>query len=136
MYDEEFNKPLDWKHLGNLFYYNNLNKKLDHEVGSFLEKNTPFPKAYSNDLRHQYTSALYARNLGENIAKILGDWNEYTNLGMSGREDTNLDQFNNRIGREYGLKYPNMPKEELLHTLLNDADRNYSLYKFAQQQKK
>lgn len=35
MYDNEFNKPLDFKHLNNIGYYNNLNKDLEFQVGNF-----------------------------------------------------------------------------------------------------
>lgn len=35
MYDNEFNKPLDFKHLNNIDYYNNLNKDLEFQVGNF-----------------------------------------------------------------------------------------------------
>ncbi len=138
MYDKEFNKPLnvnsikDIGNLGNLFYYNNLNRQLEQEVGDFLRANTNTPHLYSNDLRHQYVSALYARNLGENWARGLGELNELTNLSGSGREDTNVDKFNNNIGIQYGLNNPTMPKEELLNTLLNDHEKNRSLYKFTQ----
>lgn len=83
--DKEFDRPLNVQIKGvetgipdlkNYFYYSNLNDKFEHEVGDFLKKNTNAPKLYSNDLRHQYVSALYARNLGENKAKWLGDLNE------------------------------------------------------------
>lgn len=118
MYDNEFNKPLDFKHLNNIDYYNNLNKDLEFQVGNFLRANTVNPKLYSNDIRHQYASALYARNLGADTAKRLGDLNELINFSGSGREDTQIDKINNSIGRNYGLKYPNLPKEQLLYKLL------------------
>lgn len=124
MIDSEFNKPLDWQHLGNLGYYNNLNKTLEQEVGDFLRANTNAPKVYSNALRHQYTSALYARNLGDDIARKLGQLNELTNMSGSGRADTQIDTINNEIGRKYGATYPDISKEELLFKLLTDYDKN------------
>jgi hypothetical protein len=134
MYDAEFNKPLqvssikDLPNLLNYKYYIDLNNKLDREVGDFLRAEAPNPKFYSNDLRHQYVSALYARNLGEDTARRLGDLNELTNLSGSGTEDTKIDQINNEIGRQYGLKYPTMPRGELLYKLLSDhhANREYA----------
>lgn len=120
MIDNDFNKPI-W----NLPYYAySLNNKLEHEVGDFLRENTNSPKLYSNDLRHQYTSALYTRNKGANIAKGLGDLNEFFDFNGSGREDTEIDKINNQIGREYGLKYPNLSRGELLYKLLTDWDNN------------
>ena len=129
MYDKEFDRPLDIKNLGNIFYYNKLNNTLEKEVGDFLRANTNSPKLYSNALRHQYVSALYARNLGDNIAKNLGQLNEFTNLSGSGREDTQIDKINNEIGRQYGLSNPTMPKNELLFKLLTDYDKNNELVK-------
>ena len=135
MYDKEFDRPLDlsnWENgkqfLGNLNYYRNLNHQLEKEVGDFLRANTVNPKLYSNDLRHQYTSALYARNLGDNWAKRLGDWNEVFNASGSGREDTLVDKYNNEVGRNYAKMYPDMPRQELLFKLLSDWDKNVENY--------
>lgn len=128
MYDEEFNKILD--NVGiidfakNLLYYRGLNDKLDKEVGDFLAERTNFPKQFSNDLRHQYISALYARNLGADWAKKLGDWNEFFNANQSGREDTEIDIINNEIGRQYGKNYLTTPREELLEKLMDDYYTN------------
>ena len=132
--DDGFDRPLNIyikghetgiPDLKNYFYYNNLNKKLDYEVGDFLEKHTNSPKLYSNDIRHQYVSALYARNLGEEKAKLLGDLNEQLNFGTGyGTYDTELDKLNNEIGRNYARQYPNISKEELLQILLNDWEKN------------
>ncbi len=71
-------------------------------------------------------SALYARNLGEEKAKWLGDINEILRFGRtgSGSEDSNLDQLNNEIGRKYARQYPNISKEELLQILLKDWEKN------------
>lgn len=128
MYDEEFNLPLDnvnpIQFVKNLNYYRKLNNKLEQEVGDFLHTNTNNPNLYSNDLRHQYVSALYARNLGDNWAKRLGDWNEIMDMSGSGREDTEIDKINNQIGRDYAKKYPNTSKNELLFKLLTDYQQN------------
>ncbi|MBQ2871687.1 hypothetical protein IJE86_08295, partial [bacterium] len=94
MYDSDFNRPLSVNnineigHLGNLFYYKKLNEKLEQDVGDFLRKNTVSPSLYSNDIRHQYVSALYTRNLGANWAALLGEINEIFDFNMSGRNDT------------------------------------------------
>lgn len=71
-------------------------------------------------------SALYARNLGYDTAKKLGNVNEYLHFGRtgSGNYDTELDQLNNEIGRKYAKKYPYKSKEELLKILLLDWQKN------------
>ncbi len=86
---------------------------------------TNSPKLYSNDIRHQYVSALYARNFGEEKAKWLGDINEQLHFGTGyGTYDTELDKLNNEIGRNYARQYPNISKEELLQILLKDWEKN------------
>lgn len=131
MIDKEFNRDLNMQ-IGKFnvpnpksyMYYKDLNKQLEQEVGDFLHKNTNAPQLYSNDLRHQYASALYARNLGAENAKTLGDlhekYNFYYNGNIDGAKDSQIDTLNNEIGRNYGLKYPNIPKEDLLYKLLTD----------------
>lgn len=133
--DKEFDRPLNLQiknfdtripNYKNYEYYNNLSDKLDHEVGDFLENNTNAPQIYSNDIRHQFVSAIFARNLGQEQAKWLGDLNEklhFSNTG-SGAYDTALDQLNNEIGRQYAQKYPNTTREQLLQILLRDWQKN------------
>ncbi len=133
--DKEFDRPLNIQikdfdtrvpNLSNYLYYNNLNLKLEQEVGNFLKSNTYSPQLYSNDIRHQYVSALYARNFGQEQAKWLGDLNEKLHFGNtgSGAYDTALDQLNNEIGRQYAKKYPSVTREQLLQILLNDWEKN------------
>lgn len=121
--DKEFNRPMNLK---NIFYYNNdVNKQLEQEVGDWLRANAyANPKVYSNDLRHQYASAIYARNLGDKITRMLGNLNEVFDAGASGRNDTEIDKYNNNLGIQYGLKYPNVSKQELLRTMFNDYNTN------------
>lgn len=133
--DKEFDRYLNYQikdfdtgipKLKNYSYYYDIKNKLEYEVGDFLRENTNSPKVYSNDLRPQYASAIFSRNLGQEQAKWLGDLNENFLLGRtgSGIEDTEIDQINNEIGRKYGLEYPNMPRHQLLKILLNDWDKN------------
>ena len=35
-----------------------------------------------------------------------------------------LDEINNKIGREYGKKYPNIKREKLIEMLFNDWEKN------------
>ena len=82
------------------------------------------PDLYANDLRHQYVSAIYARNMGEKRAKQLGDLREIINCSGSGTDDTKIDKINNEIGREYAKKYPTIPRAQLLRILFNDWEKN------------
>ena len=120
--DKQFNKPLF-----NLFYYERLNNDLEKDVGDFLRSKTQKPKDYSNDIRHQYTSAMYARNKGENITRKLGKLHEMLNISEgepNNDKDKAIDLFNNDIGIEYGNRYPNVDKQQLLNMLFRDYEIN------------
>lgn len=125
--DNRFNKSLL-----NIPYYNRLNAILDREVGDFLRSKVPNPKNYSNDLRHQYTSAMYARNKGGNTTRNLGRLNEWFNISELepyNREDKKIDLYNNDIGIQYANRYRNLSNKELLQKLFNDyyVNRNNRL---------
>lgn len=122
MRDSEFDRPFKF---GNYrYYYNTVNNKLDHEVGDALRARGLNKNLYANDLRHQYVSAVYARNLGDKKAKQLGDLNELANFYGSGKYDTELDKINNEIGRKYGLSNPDMPRNKLFELLLSEHGSN------------
>ncbi len=110
----------------NIIYYNYLSEDYNKELGDFLNKNTSNPYYYANDLRHQYVSALFARNLGEETAKFFGNLNEKANI-QSIPGDEEIDQINNEIGRNYAKKYPNMPREELLKLVLKEHSKNQQI---------
>ena len=117
----DFTKPL-W----NLGHYKGVNDQLEREVGDFLRANTNVPKLYSNDLRHQFASAVYTQNKGDLAAKLLGEANEFLDGFTPGNTpyDTETDRINNQIGREYGAKYADMPRGQLLYKLLTDYETN------------
>ena len=119
--DNDFEKPI-W----DINYYNNvLNPKIQQEVGDFLRSKTNAPQLYSNDIRHQYGSALMTRNKGAGLAKIIGDLNEgLAYFEGDTREDSAIDLINNEIGRKYGEQYPNISRGELLVKLLQDYPAN------------
>ncbi len=119
--DFGFNKSL-W----NLKHYYNLSNEYNKELGDFLHKNTSNLDYYGNDLRHQYVSAIFARNLGEKAAKILGSLNEARDL-RSIPGDTEIDQINNEIGRNYAKLYPTMPRQELLKLMLKEHSKNQQI---------
>lgn len=109
--------------------YYSASNIMEQDVGKFLTpKKGLYPLNFynnmSNDLRHQYASARFTQTDGKNIARRLGDLNEFVDFNQSGRIDTEQDQKANAIGRQYGLKYPNYTKEQLLNTLYNDYQKN------------
>lgn len=101
-------------------------KSMEQDVGNFLAQYKPMYKnkqnyeALSNNIRHQYASALMAQKYGEDIARRLGDANEFFDFAGSGRADTLRDQRANEIGRAYGLAHPNFSKAQLLQGLYNN----------------
>ena len=104
----------------NLPYYNKLSIEYDKEVGEFLRNNTNNPKEFSNDIRHQFVSAIFARNLGEDVAKRFGDINELKPADLLDPVDSKIDKINNEIGRQYAKQYPNMPRKQLLELMLKE----------------
>lgn len=114
------------KSLLNLNHYYKLSNEYDKEVGDFLHKNTSNPNYYGNDLRHQYVSAIFARNLGQKATKILGNLNEMRDI-RSQPGDSEIDQINNEIGRSYAKRYPDMPRQELLKLMLKEHSKNQQI---------
>ena len=105
-------------------HYRKLSQEYDKEVGEFLENNTNNPKNYSNDIRHQFVSAIFARNLGEKVTKIMGNLNEINPLDQLDPVDSKIDQINNEIGINYAKLYPNISREKLLKLMLRDYEKN------------
>lgn len=108
----------------NIRHYRKLSQEYEKEVGEFLRNNTSNPKNYSNDIRHQFVSAIFARNLGDKTAKILGNMNELQPADLLDPIDSRIDKINNEIGRNYAKQYPNMPREKLLKLMLKDYPKN------------
>ena len=104
-----------------LLNYYTTQKRFEQDVGDYLQSKTASPKLYSNDLRHQYASAITAQQLGQKPAEILGDLNEFFDFNASGRDDTAIDKYNNNTGRQYAIKYPDYTKEQFLDELFNNA---------------
>lgn len=95
---------------------------LEHEVGDFLNSVSNSPKLYSNDLRHQYAAAVFTQMRGEKITRFLGKLNEFG--GFSGRDDSEIDLYNNDVGIMYGTMYPNLDRPSLLKILYSDLYKN------------
>ena len=117
--DYGFNQPT-WK----IWHYDTLSKEYDKEVGDFLRNNTNNPKEFSNDIRHQFVSAIFARNLGEDVAKRFGDINELMPADLLDPVDSKIDKINNEIGRNYAKQYPDIPREQLLMLMLKEYPKN------------
>ena len=123
--DKEFDRDLNIGYfnllnkanINNYNYYKSLNDKFEVEVGNFLRKKTDNPKSYSNDIRHQYVSALYARNLGIEKAKWLGNFNEKASIGSgSGFNDTKIDKINELLFCCQGIgKFIENDKKQLIY---------------------
>lgn len=72
----------------------------------------------SNDLRHQYASAVLTRDKGPTVANVLGWLNEVgTREEDSQIEDSKRDERANAIGRDYALQHPQFTNEQLLNGL-------------------
>lgn len=100
-------------------------KFLEQEVGDYLRKVTNAPQVYSNDLRHQYAAAVFTQIRGEKLTRSLGKANEIYGF-LSGHDDRKIDLYNNDIGIEYGLKFPNASRADLLQILFQDYAKNKS----------
>jgi len=82
----------------------------------------------NNDIdafRHAYASGVFTQEFSEEIANILGQFNEIKgDLNDQPEDQRNMDLWNNKIGREYGKKATS--KEELAE-LLKKALENEEL---------
>lgn len=68
--------------------------------------------------RHAYVSGVFTQEYGEQVAKILGWMNEWTFI-VSPSGGSNMDLWNNSIGRKLGLKAKNRKElAELVKTAL------------------
>lgn len=87
----------------------------DKEIRS-LTKNSvgnidPFAKGLENNdidaFRHAYVSGVFTQEYSESAADIFGRMNEMNPIGQSQPNDpaaTNMDLWNNAVGRKYGSK--------------------------------
>ena len=90
-----------------------------------------------NAFNHAFESAKLAKTHVIEDAHFLGDLKEATSYGsdldnwMNGRNlhqfrdilDHNRDRWNNAVGREIGLKYPNLSEKELAKKVIEALDR-------------
>lgn len=120
---EDNTKKMDNQNNNSLLYklligYDNTKKPLEKEVGDYLRMHTYSPEHYSNALRHQYASAVFANKYSPIEARLLGIANEA--IPLSGFGDMVIDLDNNKIGREYAMQHPNYTKEQYLEGLFNN----------------
>jgi len=86
-------------------HYKKLPKNPD---GSFNEIADGFHNNDVDALRHAYVSGVFTQVYGEKVADMFGRLNEYFPVGggssPNGTKETNMDLWNNSIGRKYGKK--------------------------------
>ena len=115
-----------------------LKTEATNEVYIFIDKNLrPLPRnedgtiseiseeLYNNDvdaLRHAYVSSVFTMEYGESAAEIFGRLYELLPGGSSTEtpenleKETNMDLWNNAVGRKYGKK--SKTKDELFQNLM------------------
>lgn len=97
----------------------NLMEKAKNEGYRYFDREIrPLPKKPNGDIdeladdfdgndvdafRHAYVSGVFAQEYGEQVAMVLGWMNEWTSLA-SPRGSTNMDLWNNAVGRRLGLE--------------------------------
>ena len=99
-------------------YLRTLPKKKD---GTIDKEADGFQHNDVDALRHAYVSGVYTMEYGEKIAKLLGDLQEksvqrFYRKGTPAAKGTNMDYWNNQIGRKYGKK--SKSRKELFQYLL------------------
>jgi hypothetical protein len=98
-------------------FYRKLNKKSDGTVNEFDDG---FQDNDIDALRHAYVSGVFAQFYSESFAEFLGNMQEifpgYGASSPTGEKQKNMDLWNNRVGRKYGLKTKS--REELFLKLL------------------
>lgn len=118
--DKELQRPL-WQ----IMLFNApIREQWERELGEYSRLHNLSKDLYSNDLRHQYASAITARNLGADKARFLGNMQEMFNSSGGDKLDTEIDKINNEIGIKYGLSNPDLPKSKLFDLLVNDHSKN------------
>ena len=87
--------------------------------------NTLAPGFFDNDVdafRHAYVSGIFTREFGEYIANLFGVMNEWSSTA-SPVGGTNMDLWNNAVGRKLGIKAKNNQELlELVKKALNDGE--------------
>ncbi len=104
----------------------NFKKLPKNKDGSFNELDEGF---FDNDvdaLRHAYVSGVFTQEYGEPTADMLGRMNEYfpgwSFSSTNTENSTNMDLWNNEIGRKYGKKTKSRTElfKRLMKALKND----------------
>lgn len=106
-------------------YYRKLPKTADGTINEFADG---FQDNDVDALRHAYVSGVFVQVYNESFADFLGNMQEiFPGFGASsptGGKQKNMDLWNNRVGRKYGLKTKS--RDELFFKLL-EALKNSEL---------
>jgi len=98
----------------------NIRKLPQNSNNTFNEFSSDFNDNDVNALRHAYVSGVFTQEYGENAADIFGRANEFFPFGgassTNSTNSTNMDLWNNAIGRKYGKK--SKTRKELFKNLM------------------
>ena len=88
---------------GYLYFEKHIRSLPKNPDGSINEFSHGFADNDIEAFRHAYVSGVFAQEYSEKIADILGWLNEWDSVG-SPAGGTNMDLWNNKVGRKLGLK--------------------------------
>ncbi|MCX6128222.1 MAG: hypothetical protein NTX25_04060 [Proteobacteria bacterium] len=112
---------------GYLYFDKHIRKLPKNPDGSINEFSLGFADNDVDAFRHAYVSGVFTQEYGEKAADILGWLNELSSIG-SPAGGSNMDLWNNSIGRKLGLKTKNRPKlAELVKKALENGELIISL---------
>lgn len=103
------------------YFDKNIRKPPRNADGTFNIAGPGFINGDVDAFRHAYVSGIFTHEYGAFIADIFGRLNEATSFGNStggGMAATNMDYWNNAVGRKYGQK---TRKKETLAKALHEA---------------
>jgi hypothetical protein len=107
---------------GYLYFDKQIRSLPKNPDGSFTEFSPEFADNDVDAFRHAYVSGVFTQEYGEKTANIFGWLNEISSIG-SPAGGSNMDLWNNRVGRKLGLKTKNRIKlAELVKKALESGE--------------
>jgi hypothetical protein len=89
------------------YFDQNIRPLPKNSKGEFSETPNEFTDNDVDAFRHAYVSGRFTQEYGENVSDIFGSMNEYFSFSPTtggGKTSTNMDYWNNSVGRKYGKK--------------------------------